>query len=127
MKRAIAIDDSVHTCDCCGKSGLKSTVVMMDDDGEIAHYGSVCATRNSGRDAKTLKKEIREHEALQLFRARAEWASHPANLALESKLRRREREMPGVIGSAAIDFVRAEWEAAQDARAEIAMKYGVSP
>lgn len=50
--KAIGIDDSVNVCECCGKSNLKSTVVMQCDDGGILHYGSVCASRNSGKPSK---------------------------------------------------------------------------
>lgn len=36
--------DEVNTCDCCGKTPLKSTVAFeCQETGETLHFGSVCA------------------------------------------------------------------------------------
>jgi hypothetical protein len=44
------ISDEHNTCDCCGKSNLKSTVVLLDlDSGEFVFFGCVCASRNTGK------------------------------------------------------------------------------
>ena len=50
MAQALGTDDSVTTCDCCGKSNLKLTVIIELDDGDVVHYGTTCAARNTGRD-----------------------------------------------------------------------------
>lgn len=44
----LGVTDEVNSCDCCGKSNLKSTVAF-DVTGEIVHYGSTCAARHTGR------------------------------------------------------------------------------
>lgn len=46
--------DEVTTCDCCGKTDLKSTVAIHDDEqGETLFFGSTCA-------ARALKVSIKE-------------------------------------------------------------------
>lgn len=61
MPRALYIDDTVDTCDCCGKTDLKKTVAISLDDGAIVHYGTTCAARNIGKDQRQIKQEITEH------------------------------------------------------------------
>lgn len=40
--RVLGTTGDVTVCDCCGRSDLKKTVVI-EIDGEIAHFGVVCA------------------------------------------------------------------------------------
>lgn len=55
------IDDSVHTCDCCGRQGLKCTVLMVDTDtGAELNFGRTCAARNSGKTSSQITKELRD-------------------------------------------------------------------
>jgi hypothetical protein len=56
---ALCLDDSVTTCDCCGRSDLKATVLMQSNLGELVHFGQVCAVRNSGKTRLQVTKEIR--------------------------------------------------------------------
>lgn len=57
--KAIGTDDAVNTCDCCGKTNLKATVLMEDlNTGALVHFGSVCATRHSGRSISVIRCEI---------------------------------------------------------------------
>ena len=42
--RILGINDDVTTCECCGKSGLKCTVVLTDGERELA-YGRDCAAK----------------------------------------------------------------------------------
>ena len=49
MKKFETITDSVTTCDCCGKTNLKNTVVLLDDEtSDFVYYGSVCAQKALG-------------------------------------------------------------------------------
>jgi hypothetical protein len=56
---ALCLDDSVTTCDCCGRTDLKATVLMQSNLGELVHFGQVCAARNSGKTRQQVTKEIR--------------------------------------------------------------------
>lgn len=56
---AICIDDSITTCDCCGRINLKATVLMQSDLGELVHFGQTCAARNSNKTNRQITKEIR--------------------------------------------------------------------
>lgn len=122
--RTLAIVDDVNTCDCCGKSNLKSTVAMERDDGEVLHFGSICATRHSGRAAKTIKAEAVSITAAKQAAADSEFRATAEYLALNEKLAEahRQRIRPG---RAFAEAVRDAATAARQAAAAIAMKYGV--
>ncbi len=126
MAKALGTDDSITTCDCCGKVNLKFTVAMELDDGQIVHYGQVCAGRNTGKTRPQINAEIKAHEQAKRNAARAEWLKHPAYLA--ERARFAERERAGVRpGIPSMEFVREACEAADAARAVLAAKHGVHP
>lgn len=131
MTRALGTDDSVTTCDCCGKSNLKSTVIIELDSGEIVHYGSVCAGRNTNKTAKQINSEIRSEHERKVSAARKEIESHPAEIAYSVRLAERDRVALAnggvrMLGREAMEFVRETSEAAGTARASIAAKFGLS-
>ena len=66
---AICLDDSVTTCECCGRKDLKATVLMKSDLGALVHFGQVCAARNSGKTRQQVTKEIRAERDLAHGRA----------------------------------------------------------
>jgi hypothetical protein len=55
---AICLDDSVTTCECCGRTNLKATVLMQSDLGELVHFGRTCAARNSGKTSQRSPKRF---------------------------------------------------------------------
>lgn len=55
----LGTDDSVNTCDCCGKTGLKNTVALLTTDGNEVFYGVTCAARALGIDSKSVKSSAR--------------------------------------------------------------------
>jgi len=88
------------------------------------YFGSVCATRHSGRDSTTIKKEAREAYAAKTAAARAEFDQHPARIAYDVKIMQanRERIPPG---RAFREFLGDVVAAERAARVEINVKYGV--
>jgi hypothetical protein len=56
---AICLDDSVTTCDCCGRTNLKATVLMRSGLDELVHFGRTCAARNSGKTSQQITAEVR--------------------------------------------------------------------
>lgn len=122
MAKALGTDDSITNCDCCGKSGLKFTVIIELNNGDIAHYGQVCARRNTGKDQRTITTEIKAHHEAKVAAARAELRSHPAYIAERARFDARPRNLHG---NAAIEFVREACEAADAVRKELAQKYGL--
>ena len=56
---ALLITDEVTTCDCCGKAGLKRTVLMRLDDDSLVNFGTTCAARNTGKTSQQVTKEVR--------------------------------------------------------------------
>lgn len=132
MARTLGTDDGVTTCDCCGKSNLKFTVVIELNDGEIVHYGQVCAGRNTGKDRRTQTSEARAYHLEQVAAARAEWHAHPAHAAERARFAERDdlarRTGQRMVGMRAAEFVAEAVDAATAAVNAIAAKYrGVSP
>jgi hypothetical protein len=70
MATALQLDDTVTTCDCCGKSGLKRTVLMRLDDDSLVNFGTTCAARNTGKTSKQVRQEVFAEEARQANQAR---------------------------------------------------------
>ena len=126
--KTLGTDDSITTCDCCGKSNLKFTVTIELDDGEIVHYGQVCARRNTGKDQRTITSEIKAHKEGQRAAARCEYFASTAYLAERARFAERDAlpfSDPRRLGRNAAEFVREASDAAGLACAEIASKYGV--
>ncbi len=67
----LGTNDAVNTCDCCGKTNLKSTVIVSID-GVVFHYGSTCAARNLNISKLVLNAGIRlvKQEAEKQFEMR---------------------------------------------------------
>lgn len=42
--KVLGVNDDVTTCECCGRTGLKKTVVL-DVEGSQLHYGTQCAAK----------------------------------------------------------------------------------
>lgn len=128
MAKALGTDDSITTCDCCGKVNLKFTVAMELDDGQIVHYGQVCAGRNTGKTRPQINAEISAHKQAQRTAARAEFSSHPAYTAERAKFAERSA-LPfndsRRIGMRAAEFVREASKAADMVCAEIAARHGL--
>lgn len=120
--KALGTDDSITTCDCCGRSNLKFTVIIQLDCGDLAHYGQVCATRNTGKSQSVISSEIKAEALRVRAEAGSAYRSTDEYAAYERKLAARPRTL---IGRAAADFVRFEGNAADAARALIAAKFGL--
>lgn len=46
MSKILGITNDVTTCECCGRSDLKATIVIGNDDGTVlGYFGSQCATK----------------------------------------------------------------------------------
>lgn len=55
MTRALGFTNDVTTCDHCGKTYLKGTCAVEENE-QIVHYGSVCIAKAFGKEqGKTLK------------------------------------------------------------------------
>lgn len=121
MFKILGTDDAVHTCDCCGKSNLKSTVVV-EVNGEILNYGSVCATRHTGLTSREITSAIRTRQDGQKAAARKEYELHPAILALTVKQAQARRD--GIaVGKAFAEYCATERAAAHTAHAVIRAKF----
>jgi hypothetical protein len=122
--RVLGSDDSVHTCDCCGKSNLKVTfAIEMIETGEILRYGSVCVTRNTGRKTGELNKMKEAHDLERREAARAEWRKTPEYAALE--LKRKAAFEKGLYGRAFKDACMPERETGDKVIAEIAARHNI--
>jgi hypothetical protein len=41
----LGITDEITSCDCCGKTNLKKTVVLENESGNVVYYGVDCASQ----------------------------------------------------------------------------------
>ncbi len=64
--KVLGINDEVTTCDCCGKTNLKKTVVLARETDEV-RYGVSCAAKALRRPAGRIKAEA---EAAEVLKAR---------------------------------------------------------
>ena len=82
----LGINDEVTVCECCGKSDLKCTVVL-DFDGEIAHYGRNCAAKALSANGRKSTIVTVERDARAESRRQQEFARIGAELTrLESQI-----------------------------------------
>lgn len=68
MNKILGINDEVTTCECCGRSDLKATIVIGDEHGNIiGRYGAMCAKRflDSGKTANKLTQLARAIQNLR--------------------------------------------------------------
>jgi hypothetical protein len=125
MSKALGTDDSVNTCECCGKTNLKFTVAIELDCGEIVHYGSVCAGRNTGETRPQINAEIKTETQRVRDAASSEYRASPELVAYEAKLAERNRNREILPGIASMEYVKLESIAADQARVRIAAKHGL--
>lgn len=85
MFKILGTDDAVNTCDCCGKTNLKATVIV-EVNGEILHYGSVCATRHTGKNKSQIAHEIEVARVNKQAAALAEFRATPEAIAEQAKI-----------------------------------------
>lgn len=122
MHKILGTDDSVNACECCGKSNLKFTVVV-ELNGEIMHYGSVCATRHTGKTPGAINREIKAVEAAKLDAAMREFKRSAEYVAQQVAFN--VARSAGLIGTSFRNATRAASDAANVKSVEIANKYGV--
>jgi hypothetical protein len=119
MSKQLGTDDSINTCDCCGKTGLKFTFAVELDDGEVVHYGSTCVTRHTGKTPAAIRNEVFEREQAEKQRREKMFRETPEYIAYQAKWN--EAYKLGLIGKQFKAFlVESGVLAAHDAkRAEI--------
>lgn len=127
MARALGTDDSVNTCDCCGKTNLKFTVAIELDGGEVVHYGQVCASRNTGKSRPVINAEIKAETQRVLGLARAEYRASAERIAYDAKMAERNARRDILPGITAMEYIKAESVADDKARSLIAAKHGLHP
>ena len=71
--RYLGTTDDVTTCDCCGRTGLKSTVAIeMHDDADPVYYGVTCAAHALKTTAKEVRYEAKRADTLKREKEAAE-------------------------------------------------------
>lgn len=72
MTKILGTTDDTTTCDCCGKTNLKKTVVL-DIDGSVVFYGTDCAARaltGSKKDKKVVDSQATAIETAKRWLAK---------------------------------------------------------
>jgi hypothetical protein len=118
----LGTDDAVNTCDCCGKSNLKFTVAVSVN-GEIMHYGSVCATKHTGKTSKQIKVDITDRHASMIRAAKDELRCRPE--VAEAVLAKDVARKAGLVGVAFLRTCKEANDAERKVQQEIAEKYNL--
>ncbi len=122
MLKILGIDDSVNTCECCGKSNLKSTVVV-EINGQLFHYGSVCATKHTSLTKKQIKETIKDELDARKLLASTEYKESREYLAEAVKMSQAHEQK--LIGIAFRNYCSFESNAAKVKYNEIKQKYNL--
>lgn len=117
MAKQLGTDDSINTCDCCGKTGLKFTFAVELDSGEVVHYGSTCVTRHTGKTAAAIINEVFAREQADKAIREAMYRNTYEAIAYAARMERARQA--GLVGRAFKDFCAAERAVADLKRAEI--------
>ena len=79
--KILGINDDVTTCECCGRSNLKATVVLETEHGDIRHYGRDCAAKSLMGNNKSASVNSVESLAKAISYARKWLHKTPAHTA----------------------------------------------
>jgi len=124
--KALYLDDSVTSCDCCGRTDLKATVAMQLNCGGILYYGRTCAARNSGKDQRQIKKEIADSYQARKDAAYDELRETPAMKAWYDKRIELYAKYKGRLSSAEwAQMIATEASAVETVKQQIAEKYRI--
>lgn len=121
MHTILGVEDSVNTCDCCGRTGLKYTVAVSIG-GDVLHYGSVCVTRHTGKSSAAVRKEARDAREQRLNSARKTVETHPSYAAYQSRMDAARKL--NLLSTAFMEYCRVEREAQHTAQSQIALQSG---
>ena len=117
--KMIGITDEVTSCDCCGRTDLKRTIVLeRQEDGVIVYFGSQCGARATGWATKEFTKaakdaQIERRKAMTRF-----YNSHPASQKRQQSMKE-HYDNGGTWQTAPLDLWRSlDNEAREDTRRE---------
>jgi hypothetical protein len=124
---ALHLDDTVTSCDCCGRQNLKATVLMRNSDtGAEFYFGRTCAARNSGKDQRQIKKEIADNHQARIDAAYDELRETPEKKAWYDKRIMLYAKYKGRLSSDEwARMIAPEADAVDLVRQQIADKHGI--
>lgn len=105
MFKILGINDDVTTCECCGKTNLKATVVMESENIGIVHYGRDCAAKKLTGGNKSGAVKTIESTARGINYCREWLRKTPAHTASIVAAACRSRFCPAYDVGGAIHFV----------------------
>jgi hypothetical protein len=86
--RFIGTTDEVTACDCCGRQGLKMTIVLAPvDGGDYVFFGNACGAKAQGWGVKDFNAAAKSADIERKNAIKAAKASHPLNAVIESEMR----------------------------------------
>lgn len=85
--RFVGTTDEVTSCGCCGRTGLKGTIVLVErDGGEFVFFGSVCGSKAMGWTVAAVERTAKDADkARKAERERARRA-HPLTEQIEREI-----------------------------------------
>jgi hypothetical protein len=86
--KILGITDEITSCDCCGRTNLKCTVVIEDDLGNLLHFGRTCASMAMGwGKSKEALKQIALQSKAQSSKLYADWSMKKQNSPEQAEIR----------------------------------------
>jgi predicted metal-binding protein len=83
----IGTTDEINQCGCCGRTDLKGTKVLKDNEsGEFVFFGSVCGARALGWTVKEFDKAAKNAEQARIKARREYENSHPNRVKINALL-----------------------------------------
>ena len=70
--KCLGTDDSVNSCDCCGRDNLKATVAFETESGDVVYFGVVCAAKATGTSSATIRLKAHVADEAKAAAVRAE-------------------------------------------------------
>lgn len=104
--RYLGTTDDVTTCDCCGRTGLKNTVVIeMHDDAEPLYYGVTCAAHALKTTAKEVRYEAKRADTIKREKKAAE-RQEEHNKAMAPWYAWLNSQVPSLVGQTFLQIER---------------------
>lgn len=94
MVKILGWTDEINTCEHCGRTNLKGTLVLEVGEGNVVHYGSVCGVRvyHQGRASAAKEEQRLAHELEKMARDAERQKLQAAFEAYRADPRAREAE-----------------------------------
>ena len=125
--RFIGTTDEVTGCDCCGRQGLKMTIVLQPTEGgDMVFFGSQCGARALGWAVKDVTTTAKNADKERRNAVRAALQSHPLQAIIDREITECNAIFPRMTYEARTPFMRRWSEMGAKIQSDVAELFGIS-